>query len=452
MVEMLPYVRRIHIRDMYGHLIVITRVNGEVEYLYPVTAVFVDSGVIMQTCCINETRLQGCLVHAPTHGVTFAYRRVGRVVCLLPYIDMYYMHAVVSFNRLLAVFIIAGRGDVIQASPLERDIVLANIDRVIRNAISLVDKQRKAVNTVTSVDVRQPATILSGNIQGIGVALYLTVFVPSVNPQIRSIHIGYIHPLVAGREARPNLQMKHNHTIATVNRWDGVAVETGCFVEAFRQAITIVCIYLNRIACADGVEHMRLVCAVEIDIEVVDTIQRIEGNQCVIIMHGVILQRGSVLLFVSGSPFVRESGVNGFAYIKRIAEDMGLMNGKVEHHGTIATILVRHGVLVFAGNVQRISVRSVFACTRFIPCICPCVRQLAVGHNDALRRNDDTVANEKTQLDDAIAAVQGGQRIVIDTCVMEVTFLGSVIFAFKEMTVKLNRITIAYGIYNLRAV
>ena len=35
---------------------------------------------------------------------------------------------------------------------------------------------------------------------------------------------------------------------------------------------------------------------------------------------------------------------------------------------------------------------------------------------------------------------------------MEVTFFGFVVLAFKEVTVKLNRITVAKGIDNLRVV
>ena len=155
---------------------------------------------------------------------------------------------------------------------------------------------------------------------------------------------------MAGREARPNLQMQHNHTITTVNRRNGVAIDTGLFVEAFRQTISVVCIYLSRIACTDGVIDVRLIGAMEVNIEVVDAIQRIEGNQCVVVMHGVILQWGGVLLFVTGSPFMREGGVDRFANIQRVAEDMRLMNREVEHYGTIATELVRDGVRIFAGN------------------------------------------------------------------------------------------------------
>ena len=246
--------------------------------------------------------------------------------------------------------------------------------------------------------------------------------------------------------------MQHNHTITTVNRRDGVAIDTGLFVEAFRQGSRMISIYLRRVTGADGVIDMRLVGAVEIDIEVVDAIQRIEGNQSVRIMNGVICQRGSVLLLVSGSPYMRERRVDWRTNVQRVAEDMRLMHGEAQGHGTIATELVRHGVRIFAGNEQRIGMCRVFACTRFAPCVDPNVRQLTVGHCDALRRNDDAVTQLQTQLDDTVATIKRGQSVVIDTRIMEVTLFGSVVLAFKEVTVKLNRITVAKGIDNLRVV
>ena len=150
LVEVLPYIRRINIGDMNGLLIVIMRMNGEVQHVYLIAAVRVDGGVIMQTCGMNEARLESHLIHAPTHGVTLTDRRVNSIVSLLPNIDMYVVNTVVSFNRLLAVFVIAGRGDIIQTSPLERHIVLADVDCVVWDAISLVDIKGQAIDTVAT--------------------------------------------------------------------------------------------------------------------------------------------------------------------------------------------------------------------------------------------------------------------------------------------------------------
>ena len=149
-VAVYPYERRIHIRDMFGRLVVVTGMNGEVQHVYLVAAMRVDGGVIMQTCGMNEARLESRLIHAPTHGVTLTDRRVNSIVSLLPNIDMYVVNTVVSFNRLLAVFVIAGRGDIIQTSPLERHIVLADVDCVVWDAISLVDIKGQAIDTVAT--------------------------------------------------------------------------------------------------------------------------------------------------------------------------------------------------------------------------------------------------------------------------------------------------------------
>ena len=95
---------------------------------------------------------------------------------------------------------------------------------------------------------------------------------------------------------------------------------------------------------------------------------------------------------------------------------------------------------------------GVLACARLTPCVDPLVRQLAVGHNLALRRYDDTVANKQTQLDDGVATVQSRQGIVINACIVYVTLFRLVVLAFKEMPVKLNRVTVADGIDDLRVI
>ena len=165
--------------------------------------------------------------------------------------------------------------------------------------------------------------------------------------------------------------MQYDYTITTVNRRDGVAVDTGFFVVTLRQGSRMIGVYLRRVTGTDGVIDMRLVGAVEIDIEVVDAIQRPERNQSVRIMNGVICQRGSVLLLVSGSPYMRERRVDWRTNVQRVAEDMRLMNREVEHYGTIATELVRHRVGVFTGYIERIPMRGVLRCTRFAPCVHP---------------------------------------------------------------------------------
>ena len=117
MVIVFPYVRCIDIGDMHGQLIVVTRMNGKVQYIYLVATMTVDRGVIMQTGGMYEARLEGRPIHTPTNGVTFAYRSVDRVVGLFPYIDMYVINAVVTFLRLVAFLVVTGSGDVIQTAP-----------------------------------------------------------------------------------------------------------------------------------------------------------------------------------------------------------------------------------------------------------------------------------------------------------------------------------------------
>ena len=150
MVKMLPYIRRIDISDMHGQLVVVTRIDGQVEYVHLVASVTIDRGVVMQTGSVNEARLEGRLVHAPTDGVSFTYRCVDRVVRLLPYIDMYVMNTVVALYGLLAVLVVSGCGDVVQTAPGVRYIVLTNVDRVIRNTVRLMDIQGQAVDTVAT--------------------------------------------------------------------------------------------------------------------------------------------------------------------------------------------------------------------------------------------------------------------------------------------------------------
>ena len=117
----------------------------------------------------------------------------------------------------------------------------------------------------------------------------------------------------------------------------------------------VISVNLSGVTGTDSVIHVCLVGAVEIDIEVIDTIQRIERNQCVIVMKRVIQKRGSVLLLVFGSPLMCEGLVDRRTYIQRIAEDMCLMHSEVQHNGTIATILVRHGVGVFTRYIQLVN-------------------------------------------------------------------------------------------------
>ena len=100
----------------------------------------------------------------------------------------------------------------------------------------------------------------------------------------------------------------------------------------------------------DCVIEMRLVGTVEIDEQIVDTIQRIERDQRIVVMNRIIGQRGGVLLLVARGPYMRQGLVDGITYIDRITEDMRLMNSKVHHHRTVATVGTRPQVTVSTGH------------------------------------------------------------------------------------------------------
>ena len=140
--------------------------------------------------------------------------------------------------------------------------------------------------------------------------------------------------------------MQRDHTVATKESRNGLAVDTGFFIELLRQRGGQVRIDLYGVTGANRIVDVRLVGTVEINIQIIDAIQRIEGNQRVIVMQRVIRKRGGVLLFVSGSPFMGECLVERRADIQRVAEDMGLMNGEVQHNGTVATGSTMHRVAV----------------------------------------------------------------------------------------------------------
>ena len=94
------------------------------------------------------------------------------------------------------------------------------------------------------------------------------------------------------------------------------------------------------------------------------------------------------------------------ADIDRVAEHVGRMHGEVQYYCTVAAKSVRHRVPVVAAYIERVDMRRVLRCSGLTPCMRPFVRQLAVGHERALRINDDTIPNDQTQLNDTVASVQ----------------------------------------------
>ena len=152
---------------------------------------------------------------------------------------------------------------------------------------------------------------------------------------------------IGRRDTIDGLQMQHDNTVATVGSRNRIRVCTLGVDEALRQGIvTVVLVEAYISAFTNRVIDVRHIDLMEVDIQIIDAIQRIEGNQCVIVMQRVIRKRGGVLLFVSGSPFMGECLVERRADIQRVAEDMGLMNGEVQHNGTVATGSTMHRVAV----------------------------------------------------------------------------------------------------------
>ena len=98
---------------------------------------------------------------------------------------------------------------------------------------------------------------------------------------------------------------------------------------------------------------------VEIDAEHIDAIQLDSRSQGVVYIDRVVQQRGSVLLFITCMPSVRQRLVDGVAYIDRVSEYIRLVNGEVQYFRTIATVYTRHRIAVDSAVMQGVAIGGV---------------------------------------------------------------------------------------------
>ena len=337
-----PNIRGIYIGDMYRQLVVVARMNGEVQHVDMIATMLVDRRIIMVTCGAYKAWCECRLVHAPTHRVTFADGSIDGVVGLFPNVDVYVVYTVVTIDGLATILIVTGDGDIVQTAPCVRCFLFADIDRIIRNTVGRMDVKRQAVYTVTTVDVRQYPTVTSGDIERIVLCLQLSVLPPGMGPDVRGIHIGDVRTTDCQREARPNLQVQRDDAIATVKGRNGVVVDTGLFIEPFGQRGRQIGVYLCGVTGTYRIIDMRLIGAVEIHEQHIDAIEFDTRLQGICILDGVICQRGGVLLYITRGPGMLQGLVDLIAYIDRIAEDVGLMHDEVQAVHAVATVDTRH--------------------------------------------------------------------------------------------------------------
>ena len=147
--HMNPNERRIHISDMFGRIIEVTRIDIEVQNADTIATMAGNKRIIVQTCVVNKARLVR-LGQTPTHGVAFADGLMDGVINLLPNIDMYVIDTVVTLCGLSAILIVACLRDVIQFAPGERCFAIADIECIFVNMIGLMDEEMQAVNAVAT--------------------------------------------------------------------------------------------------------------------------------------------------------------------------------------------------------------------------------------------------------------------------------------------------------------
>ena len=90
-------------------------------------------------------------------------------------------------------------------------------------------------------------------------------------PYIWRIYIRFVHCLVRRREARPYLQVERDDAVATLYRWNSVAVDTRLLVVLLR-CQGVIRIDMHRVAGADCVKDMRLERTMEANLQHVDTV------------------------------------------------------------------------------------------------------------------------------------------------------------------------------------
>ena len=142
---------------------------------------------------------------------------------------MYVMNAVVAFARLLTVSVVSACGDVIQATPCVRNLIVADIDGLIRDMIGLMDEQVQAIDAIATelrVELISVATrIVERILFDEGTALV-------VLPYIRCIHIGDMNGRVM-EVTRIDIQTQCDDAVATMDSAQCIVIQTDVTNEAW---------------------------------------------------------------------------------------------------------------------------------------------------------------------------------------------------------------------------
>ena len=410
-----PCVRRINIGYIDFLVEEQLRIDVEAQNDDAVASVYVLQGVVIQTRCRYKARSRMTLVReAESHRVTFANLCADGIIYLFPYIDMYVADTVISVNRLSSPLVIACLGDVVEALPCERRLVVTDIDGVFIDLVGLVDAEAQAVYAVATVDAWQNAAVFSGDVQAVGVFPEYQAFHPAVRPEIRCVNIRYVNFLVV-EMLLINVEVHHYDAVATVaDAGQRVAVNTRLFEEA-RYALNIA--EAQRVAFTDRRMQYGRVEHVVVNVQRVDAVQIEDGRQRVVIRSvNVMVRNGKELLVVrSKIPYMRQRPVNRRADSDRVTEDMCLVNREADTVNTVATVDARHQVGIFACRAQCVFVCRVFSGLLVEPCVAPVVGCFAVGDRHALVRYRDPVAYIQLDRYDTVATVKCRQRVAVTT-------------------------------------
>ena len=224
---MLPYVRGIDIGDVNRGILEVTWVDIESQHDDTVATMDGSEGIVIQTCVIDVPRLIS-LSQTPTHRVTFADERSDSIVHLFPNVDMNSMDAIVAFDGLFAIDIVAGGSDVIQTAPSEWYFVRADINRIIGDSIGLMDEKMQTIDTIAAILGMEVIAIMSRYIERVGIdqRAALVMF-----PYIRRIDISDVNrgifPIT-----REDIETQCNDTVASVDRGEGIIIKAAGVEEA----------------------------------------------------------------------------------------------------------------------------------------------------------------------------------------------------------------------------
>ena len=174
----------------------------------------------------------------------------------------------------------------------------------------LVDRQVEAIYAVTSVDARHDEAVLTRIMQRIhhrGIGLAVT---PCVRPQVRQLAVGDHVGLVRHLVAVTNTQVQLDDTVATVHSFQRIAVGALFGQPALNSSIVAMEVKAVLGALADGIDDLREVLLMEVNIEVVDAIHRNSSTQRIVVVDLLIVLRYGELLLVARRPYVRVRSIN----------------------------------------------------------------------------------------------------------------------------------------------